>query len=130
MDTENPTAKHPAAWLRPTPDDYKFHILRWIFLPATTWAIKRRGGVWISGELTLTVESLLFAQSMLIKSSRMQPVSWSIPLKAISNVEVKKAVASETLELRWADNSTKLLTLRSADFVAKLIQAVIDRARL
>jgi len=124
MNPQAPTATLPAAWLRPLPAGQAIPIWRWVLLPATTLMLKRYGGVWVSGELKLLPGSLHFAQSRLVKSSRTPPAVWSIPLATISDVTVQKGVLSETLEIRHAGTLTKMMTARSADFVAQLNQAI------
>ena len=119
-----PTVTLPAAWLRPLPTGQTIPIWRWVLLPATTLMLKRYGGVWVSGEMMLLPGSLRFAQSRLVKSSRTPPAAWSIPLEAISDVAVQKGVMSETIEIRHGDTLTKMMTARSADFVAQLNQAI------
>lgn len=124
MTAESPVAALPVAWLRPLPQGYVIPLWRWLILPATAFMLKRNGGVWVSGELKLMPSRLEFSQSRLIKSSRIPPMQWSIPLDGVSDVAVKKGITSETVEIRHPGETIKLMTARSADFLAKLDQAI------
>ena len=113
----------PAAWLKPLPANYKIPLWRWIVLPATTLMLKRNGGVWLSGTLSLATDNLQFVQTHLTKS-RIPPDSWSIPLAEIADIGVEQRMASERVDIRHARGSIKLMLVRSADFVAQLRRAL------
>ena len=113
----------PAAWLKPLPASYKIPLWRWIVLPATTLMLKRNGGVWLSGTLSLATDNLQFVQTRLTKS-RIPPDSWSIPLAEIADIGVEQRMASERVDIRHSRGTIKLMLVRSADFVAQLQQAL------
>ena len=117
-----PVASIPAAWLKPLPDSYKIPFWRWIVLPATTIMLKRNGGVWLSGTLVLADGQLGFTQTRLTKS-RTPPDSWTIPLAEIADIAVESRMASERIDIRYSRGTVKLMSVRSADFVAQLLQA-------
>ncbi|KQX35725.1 hypothetical protein ASD04_13190 [Devosia sp. Root436] len=122
--TETATvASIPAAWLRPLPQGHKIPFWRWIVLPATTLMLKRNGGVWMSGTLTLAEGNLQFTQTRLTKS-RNPPASWTIPLAEIADIGVEKRMASERIDIAHASGPIKLMSVRSEDFVAQLRQAL------
>lgn len=118
-----PEAAIPAAWLKPLPAGYAMPLWRWIVLPAPTLMLKRNGGAWISGTLTLRGGSLTFTQARLGKS-RNPPESWTIPLADVADISVDKRLASERIELRHSRGSIRLMAVRSGDFVALLQQAM------
>ena len=118
-----PDATIPAAWLKPLPDGYAIPFWRWIVLPATTFMLKRNGGAWISGTLTLRGGSLNFTQARLGKS-RNPPESWTISLADVADISVDKRLASERIELGHLSGPIRLMAVRSADFVALLRQAL------
>jgi len=120
---QQPITKHPVAWLRPMPEGFKIPIWRWILLPATALMLKRHGGVWISGEASLFHDKLVFAQSRMIRS-RTPAVQWALPLPEISDVIVRKGIASETIELHQPNRIVKLMSVRSEEFVARLREAI------
>lgn len=113
----------PAAWLKPLPASYKIPLWRWIVLPATTLMLKRNGGVWLSGTLALADGQLSFTQTRLTKS-RVPPDSWSISLAEIADIGVEQRMASERVDIRHSRGTIKLMLVRSADFVARLQQAL------
>ncbi|MCR6672159.1 hypothetical protein [Devosia ginsengisoli] len=118
-----PVASIPAAWLKPFPAGYKIPLWRWIVLPATTFMLKRNGGVWLSGTLALADGKLQFTQTRLTKS-RAPLDSWAVPLADIADIGVEKRMASERVEIRHSRGTIKLMLVRSMDFVAQLQQAV------
>ncbi|KRA44663.1 hypothetical protein ASD80_05845 [Devosia sp. Root635] len=83
--------------------------------------LKRNGGVWVSGTLTLAEGNLQFAQTRLTKS-RNPPDSWTIPLAEIADIGVEKRMASERIDISHARGAIKLMSVRSEDFVARLRQ--------
>jgi len=123
LNTEAPLATLPVAWLRRLPDGYVIPIWRWVLFPATTIMLKRYGGMWMSGELKLMGSHIAFTQSRLVKSSRTPPAHWEIPLDSIADITVQKGLTSETIEVRHAGQTTKLMTARSAEFVELLNKA-------
>jgi hypothetical protein len=118
-----PITKHPVAWLQPMPQGFKIPIWRWILLPATALMLKRNGGVWISGEVSLFDDQIVFAQSRMIKS-RSPAAQWALPLPEIGDVIVRKGIASETIELHQPSRIVKLISVRSEEFVARLRQTI------
>lgn len=126
MTTETSSTSIPAAWLKRLPEGYAIPIWRWLLLPATAIMLKRQGGVWISGTLTLAGEELRFSQNKLIKSSRVPPEAWTLSLADITDVVLAKGFASETLEIHAPAGVVKLMTARSAEFVDKVKQAIAD----
>lgn len=123
---DTPIAKHPAAWLRPLPEGYRIPVWRWVLLPATAIMLKRTGGVWVSGELNLMHDRLVFTESKLVKSRRNPPGKWDLALDLISNVTIKPGIASETIELQLPGEILKLMSVRSAEFVEHLNRAIAN----
>jgi hypothetical protein len=119
-----PVASIPAAWLKPLPNGYKIPLWRWIVLPATTYMLKRNAGAWVNGTLVLADGNLRFIQTKLTKSARNSADTWTLPLSDISDIGVEKALASERIEIRYVRGTIKLMSVRSADFVALLQQAL------
>jgi hypothetical protein len=112
--------KIPAAWLKPTPSGYQIPLWRWVLLPATTYMLKKRGGVWMNGDLAIDEAELRFTQVTAIKLSKLPAASWTIALSDISNVEMVQGMASETLSIAHLGGVEKLLTARSREFVDHL----------
>lgn len=122
MTETTPVASIPAAWLKLLPQGHKIPLWRWIVLPATTVMLKRNGGIWVSGTLSLTEDSLRFVQTRLAKSGN-PPDSWAIPLADIADIAVERRMASERIDIGHARGATKLMSVRSEDFIARLRQA-------
>lgn len=120
MTPKAPLAAIPVAWLKPIPDGYRIPMWRWLLLPATALMLKRSGGVWVNGTLQLTPTDLAFVPSRGLKSARQAADAWSIPLDTISRVTFAKGVLSETLEMHHAGGKARVMTARSADFIAQL----------
>lgn len=118
-------ASVPAAWLKLLPEGYEIPIWRWVVLPASTIMLKRNAGVWINGTLELLPESLRFTQTKLTKAK--PPERWAVPLADISAIDVEKAFASEKIELRHSRGTIKLMSVRSAEFIALLRQAALSQ---
>jgi hypothetical protein len=110
----------PAAWLKLAPTGYQIPLWRWLVLPASTFVLKKRGGVWTNGDLAIEGEELRFTQVTALKLSKLPTLSWTIPLSEISGVETSKGMASETLSITHQRGVEKLLTARSQDFVDHL----------
>lgn len=124
MSTETPVASIPAAWLKPLPDGYTIPTWRWILLPATALMLKHYGGVWVSGDLRLQSTDVVFTQAKAIKLASASPEVWTIPLNGISDVEVTKGIASETIRIHHSGRTARLMTARSSEFVETLNQAL------
>lgn len=124
MNNPDPIAQHPIAWLRPMPEGYKIPLWRWLLLPATALMLKRNRGVWVSGALKLMPDSVHFTQAQMMKSSRVPPQEWVIPLKDINDITMQKGIASETIEIHYTGGKLKLMSVRSDDFIAQIRQAI------
>lgn len=124
MMTQTFPAPIPAAWLRPLPEGYKIPLWRWIILPAGALMLRRNGGVWVNGALALTGDGLQFTQTRMIKRAGAQPPGWTLPLARISNIEVVKGLASETLLVHHSGTAARLMTVRAEDFIASLRNAI------
>ena len=119
--TKPPSASSiPVAWLKPIPEGYRIPLWRWLLVPATVLMLKRSGGVWISGTLSLTDGSLHFTQTKAIKTKSMQLEEWSVPIGEITDLTVAPGFASETLRITHSGGTHKLMAARSDDFVAGL----------
>lgn len=114
----------PVAWLRPLPANYEIPLWRWIVLPATTIMLRRNGGVWMNGTLTLSADTLHYKQTQLTKAARQPPAQWTIPLAGIDAIHLEKRLASERLEIQHADQVVKLMAVRAHAFVEQLRSAV------
>jgi hypothetical protein len=97
-------------------------------LPAATWLLHRSRRTWLNGELSLQTDEIRFVKTMMKKSSPTATPEWSIPLSGITDVTMKKGMASETIEIHHSAGIAKLMSLRSADFIARLNEAS-SRAR-
>lgn len=122
--TEAPIARHPAAWLQPLPEGYTIPLWRWILLPATALMLRRNKGVWVSGELQLLPDRLRFTETRMSKSSRNPLRTWEILFTDIRDLRVKKSLAAETVEIDRGNAMTRLMTVRSDDFMARVREAL------
>jgi hypothetical protein len=116
----------PAAWLRPLPEGYKIPIWKWILLPAGAVMLHHSRGVWVSGDLSLRTDDICFSATRMLKSANAAAAEWNIRLADISNVTMKKGVASETIEIYHSGGIAKMMSARSADFVAALNRAASE----
>lgn len=123
MTTPTLPAPIPVAWLRPLPENYKIPLWRWLILPAGAFMLNRNRGVWMNGTLAHTDDALSFTQTRLIKRNDAQAPGWTLPLASISEIEIKKGMASETLLLHHSGIVTRLMTVRAEAFVAALREA-------
>ena len=125
MTEQAPIASIPVAWLKPIPASYRIPIWRWVLLPASTFMLKRRNGVWMSGTLTLTATELRFTQSQMIKTARAAtPETWSLPIENISRAIVSRGMASETIDVHHSNGVAKLMTARAGSFIDQLQSAI------
>ncbi len=127
MNRQQPASSIPVAWLKPIPEGYRIPLWRWLLVPATVLMLKRRGGVWISGTLTLAEDDLRFTQTKAIKTKSTQLEEWTVPLGQITDLTVAPGFASETLRITHANGVHKLMAARSEDFVAGLRKALSAR---
>ena len=123
MTEQTPIASVPVAWLKPVPASYRIPLWRWVLPPATTFMLKRRGGVWVSGTLTLTATELRFTQTKVLKSASV-PETWALPLDDISRAVVARGMASETIEVHHANGIARLMTARAGGFIDHLHAAI------
>jgi len=82
--------------------------------------LKRDGGAWIGGTLTLTDGKLHFIQSKAIKTKAPVLEEWSVPLSEITDLTVVPGFASEKLRVAHSGGMHTLMTARSDAFVAEL----------
>ena len=126
--TSQPSASSiPVAWLKPIPEGYRIPLWRWLLVPATVLMLKRSGGVWISGTLSVEDGDLHFVQTKAIKTKSMQLEEWTVPLDDITDLTVAPGFASETLRITHSLGTHKLMAARSDDFVANLRNALPTR---
>ena len=128
--TANSPTSIPCAWLKPFPEGYKIPVWRWFVVPASALMLRRNGGVWVSGQLTLADDGLVFTQTRAINLSKAPVESWTIPLPTISDISLSQRFASDTLALTHGDFTTRIMTVRATDFIARLRQAVASAAEL
>lgn len=114
----------PVAWLKPIPEGYRIPLWRWLLVPATALMLKRSGGAWISGTLSVEDGDLHFIQTKAVKTKSMQLEEWFVPLRDITDLTVAPGFASETLRITYSGGAHKLMTARSDDFVAGLRKAL------
>lgn len=127
MSRQHSSSSIPIAWLKPVPEGYQIPLWRWVLVPATVLMLKRNGGVWISGTLSLTDGELHFLQSKAIKTKSTPLEEWTVPLGEITDLTVAPGFASETLRITHSGGTHQLMTARSDDFVAGLRKALAGR---
>lgn len=121
------TSTIPAALLNPMPPDYKIPAWRWILLPASAWMLSRNKGAWVGGEFSLRETDVHFIQKGLIKSKR--AAEWKLALSAIDGVTLTKRMASDVIEIHHGGEITKVMSVRSDEFVARF-QAAVAQSRV
>lgn len=127
MNRQQSVSSIPVAWLKPIPEGYRIPLWRWLLVPATVLMLKRSGGVWISGTLSVEDGDLHFMQTRAIKTKSMQLEEWTVPLGEISDLTVAPGLASETLRITHSTGVHKLMAARSDDFITGLRKALPTR---
>ena len=120
--SDHPITTLPAAMLRPLPAGHRIALWRWILLPGPSYMLRRNGGVWVSGTLELIPDALRFVPGK--PSSRQPAATLTIPLAPDLVVETRRGVASDRLIVQSGDAERTFMTVRGAEFVARLRSAI------
>lgn len=78
----------------------------------------------MSGELQLLPDRLRFTETRMSRSSRNPLRTWEIVFADIRDLRVKKGLAAETVEIDRGNAMTRLMTVRSDDFMARVREAL------